>query len=123
MGTGINTKGNEQSWIFELQQFLVERWTLYSSYVLLVELLQIRQKSYAVLLGALLIAFPAMASLFAYMFTAPYYMFAVLLMIVAVYTAVRYPYGYLPAIVIIAFSMGIYQTYFGVATSLFVLIL
>lgn len=31
--------------------------------VLLVELLQIRQKSYAVLLGALLIAFPAMASL------------------------------------------------------------
>ena len=32
MGTGINTKGNEQSWIFELQQFLVERWTLYSSY-------------------------------------------------------------------------------------------
>lgn len=91
--------------------------------VLLVELLQIRQKSYAVLLGALLIVFPAMASLFAYMFTAPYYMFAVLLMIVAVYTAVRYPYGYLPAIVIIAFSMGIYQTYFGVATSLFVLIL
>ena len=38
--------------------------------VLLVELLQIRQKSYAVLLGALFIAFPAMASLFAYMFTA-----------------------------------------------------
>ena len=52
--------------------------------VLLVELLQIRQKSYAVLLGALLIVFPAMASLFAYMFTAPYYMFAVLLMIVGI---------------------------------------
>ena len=91
--------------------------------VLLVDLLQIRQKSYAVLLGALLIAFPAMASLFAYMFTAPYYMFAILLMIVAVYITVRYPYGYLLAIVIIAFSMGIYQTYFGVATSLLVLIL
>ena len=105
----------------------MERWTLYSSYGSLCRAFggTVTDQTEIIrsFIGGIAYCFPAMASLFAYMFTAPYYMFAVLLMIVAVYTAVRYPYGYLPAIVIIAFSMGIYQTYFGVATSLFVLIL
>ena len=87
------------------------------------ELFQIKHTGYAVLVGVLLISFPAMTSLFAYMFTAPYYMFAVLLMISAVYMTVKYSYGFLPAIIMMGFSMGIYQTYFGVATTLFVLIL
>ncbi len=91
--------------------------------MILSELFQIKHTGYAVLVGVLLISFPAMTSLFAYMFTAPYYMFAVLLMISAVYMTVKYSYGFLPAIIMMGFSMGIYQTYFGVATTLFVLIL
>ena len=62
--------------------------------MILSELFQIKHTGYAVLVGVLLISFPAMTSLFAYMFTAPYYMFAVLLMISAVYMTVKYSYGF-----------------------------
>lgn len=91
--------------------------------VILADLFRITHYRYAVLLGALFISFPAMASLFSYMFAAPYYMFAVLLIILAVYIAVKYRYGFAFSAVLIGFSMGIYQAYFGVATALFVLIL
>ncbi len=82
----------------------------------------IQIKTYGIccfVVGVLLISFPAMTSLFAYMFTAPYYMFAVLLMISAVYMTVKYSYGFLPAIIMMGFSMGIYQTYFGVGNDTF----
>lgn len=81
--------------------------------MILSELFQIKHTGYAVLVGVLLISFPAMTSLFAYMFTAPYYMFAVLLMISAVYMNCEIFLRILAGNNNDGISMGIYQTYLG----------
>lgn len=66
--------------------------------------------------------FPAVTSTFAYMFTAPYYMLAVLLAVLAAflcYYSRRWKdVSLLFAIALLAFSMGIYQAYFSVTVSL-----
>lgn len=90
---------------------------------LVVHMLKIQRKSYAVLIGIYMAVFPAVTSTFAYMFTAPYYFFAALLMVLAVYFVHRSRAGIIPAMLFIAFAMGIYQAYIGLATSLFVLVL
>lgn len=88
--------------------------------IFLVRMLHIHNKLYAVLLGAYMVVFPAVTSTFAYMFTAPYYFFATLLMVLAVYGVKKSNWGIVPAILMIAFGMGIYQANIGVATATFV---
>lgn len=90
---------------------------------ILVKLFQIQNYYVAGMIGAALIVFPTSASIFAYMFTAPAYGFAILLTVFCVYLTYRYKWGWIPAIVMLTISMGIYQAYFGVATALFILIL
>lgn len=90
---------------------------------LIVGIFQIEQKVYAVLIGAYMVVFPVVASTFAYMFTAPYYFMAALCMVIAAGITWKYEKGFMAAIPMIAFGMGIYQAYFGVATALFVMIL
>lgn len=91
--------------------------------VLLVRMLCIKNGLYAVLIGAYMVVFPAVASTFAYMFTAPYYFFGAMLMATAVYLVRRTKYGIIPASLMIAFGMGIYQANIGIATAFFVIVL
>lgn len=77
----------------------------------LVELLEIRRTWAVVLAGGLLASFPSLASTFAYVFTMDGYMLALLLAVLAVLLTKKYPRGFLPGAVCLAFSMGTYQAY------------
>lgn len=79
--------------------------------VALTELLEIRRPVVAVLCGGLLVAFPALASTFAYVFTLDGYMLAMLLSVLAVLLTKKYRRGFWAGALCLAFSLGIYQAY------------
>lgn len=79
--------------------------------VALTELLEIEDGIVIVLVMGLLIAFPALASTFAYVFTMDGYMLGLFLAVLAVLLAKKYPKGFVWGGISLAFSMGIYQAY------------
>ena len=79
--------------------------------VILTEALELRNPMIIVLSAGLLVAFPALASTFAYVFTLDGYMLALFLAVLAVFFTKKYKKGFLPGAVCLAFSMGIYQAY------------
>ncbi len=90
---------------------------------LLVELLKIRNQVYCALLGCIMVSFPFVTALFAYMFTAHAYMIGMLLMVCcAVLICCRTPWWTkIPAIFLGAASVGIYQSFIPVLLSVLVL--
>ena len=83
--------------------------------VVLVELLEVKNPFVIALISGLLVAFPALASTFAYVFTLDGYMLALLLAVLAVLLTKKYARGFLWGAVCLAFSMGIYQAYVSFA--------
>lgn len=83
--------------------------------VALVELLEVKNPFVIALISGLLVAFPALASTFAYVFTMDGYMLALLLAVLAVLLTKKYARGFLWGAVCLAFSMGIYQAYVSFA--------
>lgn len=79
--------------------------------VLLVELLQVTRTEWIVVISGLLVSFPALASTYAYIFTADGYMLALFLAVLAVLLTKKYPKGFLAGGICLAFSMGTYQAY------------
>ena len=77
----------------------------------LTELLELKSTIVIVLSGGMLVAFPALASTFAYVFTLDGYMLALLLMASAVLLTKKYRTGWIGGAICLAFSMGIYQAY------------
>lgn len=73
--------------------------------------------------SAVFTAFPAMGSTMLYIYTAHYYAFAVLLAVTGAWLSERYRLGFLPAAVLFAVSLGIYQAYIPLAAALMVLAL
>ena len=87
----------------------------------LCELLEVRKTWAVVLCSSLLVVFPALASIFAYVFTMDGYMMALLLAVLAVLFVKKHRLGFVPGAVCLAFSMGIYQIYlsFSMILSMF----
>ncbi len=83
--------------------------------VLLVEFLEIEKQGTAVIVSGLLVAFPALASTFAYVYTLDGYMLALLLAVLAPFLTVKYKKGFIAGGIALAFSMGIYQIYLSFA--------
>lgn len=79
--------------------------------VVLVELLEVRSYVGAGLIGGLLVSFPALASTYAYMFTADGYMMALFLAVVSVLLTKKYDKGFFLGGICLACSLGIYQAY------------
>ena len=79
----------------------------------LAEIMDVRSRSGLLLLSGLLVASPAVAGLFGYMFTAPYYLLAQLLCLSAAWVCRRRPdaLGAGAGGFLLALSMGIYQSY------------
>lgn len=73
--------------------------------------------------AALFVAFPTVTSTMSFMFTVPFYGIAILFMAIAFYLTVSNKYGFLPAIFFIGCSMGIYQAYWCLGASFFLLYL
>ena len=91
--------------------------------VLFTELFHIEKRSLAVLTGAVIATFPAVTGTFAFIYTADGYMLAFLAAALAVLLADRLKYGFLPAIFLLGFSIGVYQAYFPAAILLMIFLL
>lgn len=89
---------------------------------LTVRMLRVKSVPAAVLIGVQMTAIPAMAYTYLYMFTASAYCFSILLATLAVYCCEERRFGWLWGSVILAFAVGIYQTYITVAISLCLLL-
>lgn len=86
----------------------------------LVEILRLKSPLFCALAGTSMIAFPTVVCMFAYMFTSDAYTLAVLLCILAVRFCRKGLWGRLGAVVCIAFSLGLYQAFFGLVPALLV---
>ncbi|MDR0314681.1 MAG: glucosyltransferase domain-containing protein, partial [Oscillospiraceae bacterium] len=89
---------------------------------LVVACLKIYKKFYCVLISALMISIPIVASTLAYMQSADGYFFALMLACMSAYFAGKYKYGFIAAIPVIVLSLGCYQAYYGVAAGLMIMI-
>lgn len=86
--------------------------------ILISELLRLSKKSTLVLLGALLVTFPAVTSTFGYLYTADGYMLAMLCMTFAIYLTLKHRFGFLPGALLLMFGFGCYQAYITFAAML-----
>lgn len=83
--------------------------------VLLQRFLDIKHTFNAMLLAAILVVYPSLASNFAYIFTADGYMLALFLAVLSVYLVERGRLGFVWGAIALGFSMGIYQAYISFA--------
>ena len=81
--------------------------------VFVVEGLGIKSKYLSALSGAVLISFPSIISTFCYSYTIDGYMLAVLLATIAFFITDRKKWGFALGIIMLGFSLGIYQAYFS----------
>ena len=88
-----------------------------------VNILAIRSRMSAVLVGCLMSTFPTVAATMVFRYTSPYYGLSLLLCVLAAWIVDRKRYGIAVAALCLALSMGIYQAYPPVTISLFVLVL
>lgn len=86
--------------------------------ILISELLTIRKKSTLILLGGLLVTFPAVTSTFGYLYTADGYMLAMLCMTLAICLTLRRRFGFIPGALLLMFGFGCYQAYITFAAML-----
>lgn len=90
---------------------------------IMADLLGMKSRSANALLGAVLVVFPSWTGTFFYMFTAPYYALAVLLSIVSVQLMVRCKKGFILSVLLLACSLGIYQSYLPFTATFYVVLL
>lgn len=83
--------------------------------VILQRFFKVKHTFTAMLLAAVLMAYPTLTSNFAYMFTADGYMLALLLAVLAVFFVERGKLGFVWGAIALGFSMGIYQAYLSFA--------
>ena len=83
--------------------------------VALTYFLEIKSEPGAIMVSGLLVSFPALASTYAYLFTADGYMLALCLVFFAVALTKKGTWGFIPGGICLAFSMGTYQSYLSFA--------
>lgn len=84
----------------------------------LVDFLEVESSWAVVLISGMLVAFPALASTFAYVFTLDGYMMAFCFAVLSVWCVKRWNKGFIAGGLFLAFSMGIYQSYLALAVLL-----
>ena len=90
---------------------------------IVVRIIDIKSTALAALIGAIFVVFPTVTSMFGYMFTAHYYMFAMLLSVLgtALVCCCGKWYFRLAGVVIMGCSIGIYQAFIPIMLSLLLL--
>lgn len=106
-------------WLIGILSFFL----LSLSACMIVRLLRIDRPVLCVIAGGLVVSFPTVASTLMYMFTADCYFLSLFMACAAVCLTVRYKKGFLPGIVLLVLSMGIYQSYVCTAVALFAAVL
>lgn len=81
----------------------------------LIEFLEMKSEPAVLLISGLLVSFPALASTYAYIFTADGYCMALSFSILAAAFTKKWEWGFIPGGICLAFSMGAYQSYLSFA--------
>ena len=104
---------------------LVSIFFIALSAFILIRIFCIENELLQIILCGLLVTYPVVTSTFGYMFTAPYYFFALFLAVFSVYyeSLRNNTVSFLVSSICICCSLGIYQAYFSVSVSCFVLLL
>lgn len=91
--------------------------------MLVVDMLEIKSKVSAVFIGAIMIAYPVVPSIFSFMFTSWSYFLGLLLAVEAACALSRETSfkNFIIGILLLAVSLGMYQAFFGVAITLLLL--
>lgn len=76
-----------------------------------------------VVIGASMAVYPSWTATFFFMFTAPYYAVALFLAVCSVYMTVKGKRYFLPASILLACSMGVYQAYVPFAATVYVVLI
>ena len=87
----------------------------------IVSLLGLRTHTASALIGIAMVTFPSVVSSNMFMFTTAEYDFAVLLAVLAVYFTLKYRFGFIGGCLLMVLSLAIYQSYFTMAASLFLM--
>lgn len=88
---------------------------------LICRIFDIKDKVSVILIGGLIVAFPTVSATFCYSFTVDGYMLAFLLAVLSFVLAYKYKWGFLPAVLTLGVSLGIYQAYMSVTIVLCVI--
>lgn len=90
---------------------------------IVIKLLGIKNDVLCSFIGAIMVCFPVVTSIFGYMFTAHYYFIAMLMEIAGVYVVCRYNrwWTYVIGILLMCSSVGVYQAFIPVGISLMLL--
>ncbi len=103
---------------------LMGSFSLAAAAMLVVKMFRFRRLFTAVLLSICMIAFPTVASTYAYMFSSGAYLFAMLLAVAGVWLVRQEKLSaWIAGAVLLALSMGCYQAYFCLAAVLLVVLL
>ena len=107
-------------WIYGLLSLVL----LSAAACLMVRIFRIRSPLLIAVLSGLLTVFPAQTATFSYMFTAPSYALALLLVFVSVWFSQRETLaGWLLSLVLLLLGISIYQAYIAFASSFFVILM
>ncbi len=87
----------------------------------IVTVFEIRTVTGAILIPLMMMTLPSTASNMYYMYLAPIFALAILMSAINVYLTLKYRFGWIPGAILQLLSMGCYQAYFGLSTSLLVL--
>lgn len=87
---------------------------------MVVAALDIRSLTGAVIVPLMMLSFPSVCSMFTFMFTADCYAVGIFLACTAAWLIRRYRFGFLPGIVLLVLSLGLYQAYLCLALGVLV---
>lgn len=93
--------------------------------VIILRTLEIENNILSIILAGLMVSFPVVASLFIYIFTAPAYFLSILLNVFAIYMFSKNKniVNFIISVLLITFSLGIYQDFLGISAALAILVL
>lgn len=93
---------------------------IYSSVMasFVVSMFKVKSKVFSILIGGILVTFPTIASLMPFMNTQDSYQFGAMLAVIGAYLLVNYKHGFIWTAILLTLSLGIYQTYLGLAAGL-----
>ena len=90
----------------------------------LIELLELRGKADCILVTGLMVVLPVVAGFYCYLFTAPYYLFGLLLALSGCFLLCHFrkAWAYLGGVVLLTLSTGIYQAFIPTMLCVFLMV-
>lgn len=88
---------------------------------IVMEVLKLHSTTAAILVPALMVTFPSVACTMTFMFMAHTSAIAIFMICIAIYLLRKYKYGFLPCVVLLICSLGVYQSYISIAITLMLL--